>query len=146
MFDTDKFIFMNNFIELSKIIKCFAKTAVLKSVDLTIRQGEIFGLLGVNGAGKTTLIRSLLGLIKTNSGSVSFKGLPRTDKDVQEYFGFLPENFFPPKNLKALELLKILGWGYGLSSARVEGLLEDVGLKEHRNKYIGAFSRGMIQR
>jgi ABC-2 type transport system ATP-binding protein len=137
---------MDVLISLYNIKKRFGEVTVLKGIDLQIRKGEIFGLLGPNGAGKTTLIRSLLSLIKTDEGLVEFKGSPRTDQDIQECFGFLPENFFPPRNLKARELLEILGWGFGLTSGRVDSLLELVGLRDQGSKYIRAYSRGMIQR
>ncbi len=105
-----------------------------------------FSGLGVNGAGNTTLIRSLLGLIKLTSGSIKFKGSPLTADEIQKNFGFLPENFLPPKNLKAFEFLKILGRGFGCQPQEAVSLLEMAGLKPHRKKYIREFSRGMIQR
>ncbi|MDD3296535.1 MAG: ABC transporter ATP-binding protein [Candidatus Omnitrophica bacterium] len=137
---------MTKIITLQGIEKSFGKTKVLRGIDLDIYSGEIFGLLGVNGAGKTTLIRALLGLINIDSGKVKFQGRKRSFSDIHSQFGFLPENFLPPKNLKAIEFLSILGWGLGLKSKAVYGLLEQVGLSEHRNKYIKAYSRGMIQR
>lgn len=137
---------MGELIALHNIKKRFGKTTVLKGIDLTINQGEIFGLLGANGAGKTTLIRSLLGLININEGSVEFEGKPRTSRDIQEHFGFLPENFLPPKNLQAGELLSMLGWGFGLKAKDVDSLLELVGLAAQKHQYIRTFSRGMIQR
>ncbi len=137
---------MASLICLQNIHRRFGKTTVLKGIDLEIKKGEVFGLLGVNGAGKTTLIRCLLGLIRVNVGNITFKGRPCESKDIQENFGFLPENFFPPRNLKARDFLKTLRWGLNTNSQDVDYLLEHVGLKEHKHKYIRAFSRGMIQR
>ena len=133
-------------ISLENIKKQFGQSLVLEDISLRINQGEIFGLLGLNGAGKTTLIRCLLGLLKVNNGSISFKGRSLRPQDVRENFGFLPENFSPPQNLKAGEFLRILGRGLGAKTNQVDRLLELVGLKEHSRKYIKAFSRGMIQR
>jgi len=126
--------------------KHFGKISVLNSVSLEIKQGEIFGLLGPNGAGKTTFIRCLLGLLKVNAGEFDFKGRRLDTKDILKDFGFLPENFLPPRNLKAVEFIKILNWGLNLKPKNAEYLLELVGLKEYQNKYIKTYSRGMVQR
>ncbi|MBI4846614.1 MAG: ABC transporter ATP-binding protein [Candidatus Omnitrophica bacterium] len=126
--------------------KNFGSTEVLKGINLDLEQGEIFGLLGPNGAGKTTLLRCLLGLLKIQQGNIYYKDRQLTNKDIRFKFGFLPENFSPPKNLKAVELLNILSWGIVSQYNNTDSLLGLVGLLENKNKYIGAYSRGMIQR
>ncbi|MFA7677078.1 MAG: ABC transporter ATP-binding protein [Candidatus Omnitrophota bacterium] len=137
---------MTKIVTLTGINKSFARTKVLKGINLDIFSGEIFGLLGVNGAGKTTLIKALLGLINIDSGRVEFQGRSRSYSDINSQFGFLPENFSPPKKLKAIEFLSILGRGLGVKPLEAHNLLELMGLKEEKNKYIKTFSRGMIQR
>ena len=137
---------MSSIISLSNVNKRFGKNLVLNGIDLEVKSGEIFGLLGVNGAGKTTLMRSLLGLLKINDGSSKFKGQPITPRDIKNHFGFLPESFLPPRNLKAFEFLNILGKGLNRNRKDVESLLDRVGLSQHKKKPIRAFSRGMIQR
>jgi ABC-type multidrug transport system ATPase subunit len=102
--------------------------------------------LGPNGAGKTTLLRCILKLIKPSRGTISFKGRVLSSRDILENFGFLPENFQPPATLTAGELLKILSWGLNLKASQIDACLEQVGLKEQKNKFIGAYSRGMVQR
>lgn len=137
---------ISSLISFQNIKKQFGKTPVLKDINLEVNKGEIFGLLGINGAGKTTLIRALLGLIKINGGIIQYKDRPRESRDVHENFGFLPENFLPPQNLKAMEFLKILKSGINNKSQDINALIELVGLQEHRNKYVKAYSRGMVQR
>ncbi|MBU2251648.1 MAG: ABC transporter ATP-binding protein, partial [Candidatus Omnitrophica bacterium] len=137
---------MEHLLTLEGIYKKFKRTEVLKGVNLKVRKGEIYGLLGINGAGKTTLIRSILGLLRIDQGRILFKGNICQPKDIQKNFGFLPENFLPPKNLKGIEFLRILGSGFNLKLADIKSLLELVGLTKHSRKYIGAYSRGMIQR
>ena len=137
---------MDTFISFHNVTKKFGKARVLNNINFDIQKGEIFGLLGVNGVGKTTLIRCLLGLLRTTSGEHFFKGSPLTAQAIQAHFGFLPENFFPPGNLRGREFLQILGWGLNVTSQKVEDLLRLVGLQEQGNKMIKAYSRGMIQR
>lgn len=137
---------MRPLISFENIDKRFGRSLVLEDISLRINQGEIFGLLGLNGAGKTTLIRCLLGLLRLDGGSIAFKGEGLTPRDVREKFAFLPENFSPPRELKAGEFLRILGRGLGAKADEADRLLESVGLKEHSRKYIKSFSRGMIQR
>lgn len=126
--------------------KSFAMTKALENINLEIKEGEVFGLLGPNGAGKTTLIRCLIKLIHPTHGEISFKERLLQDKDVHEYFGFLPENFQPPANLSAREFLEILCWGLNLKTGYIDSCLKDVGLINQKNKLIKAYSRGMIQR
>jgi len=137
---------MEPLISFQNVFKKFGKASVLNNISFDIKKGEIFGLLGVNGAGKTTLIRCLLGLLRTTSGETFFKGAPLTAQVIQEHFGFLPENFFPPRHLKGREFLQVLGWGLNVSPEKVEDLLGLVGLQEHGEKLIKTYSRGMIQR
>jgi len=133
-------------ISFHNITKQFPEVTALQGLNLQIRQGEIFGLLGLNGAGKTTLLRCLLGLIKPNCGEIFFKGDALRSDDIQKNFGFLPENFQPYGNLTGKEFLRILAWGLGQNSAKVDSLFEQAGLSEQKDKYIKAYSRGMIQR
>lgn len=126
--------------------KHFGKVIALEDINLEIKQGEIFGLLGPNGAGKTTLLRCILKLINSSRGAIFFKDRFLLNRDIQENFGFLPENFQPPANLTGREFLKILGWALNLKTLQVDSCLEQVGLTEQKDKPIKAYSRGMIQR
>ena len=78
---------------LSKIYRDFwgsNKKSALKPLDLEIRRGEIFGLLGPNGSGKTTTMKLLLGLIFPTSGDAFVFGKPATDVSKNERIGYLP--------------------------------------------------------
>lgn len=137
---------MQPLISFENIKKRFARTIVLEDINLQINKGEIFGLLGLNGAGKTTLIRCLLGLLRPSAGAIFFNSSALSANNIRKGFGFLPENFSPPLNLKAEEFLRILGYGLGARTKDVKRLLELVDLKEHSRKYLKTYSRGMIQR
>ena len=63
-------------LELDSIVKTFGGTPVLSGVSLTMKPGEILGLVGENGAGKSTLVKCLLGIHRPDSGSIRFLGRP----------------------------------------------------------------------
>ncbi len=137
---------MAELIKIGNITKKFGALPVLQGIDLSIGKGEIVGLLGVNGAGKTTLIRCLLQLSSADQGSFNFRGAVLKVSDVHRDFGFLPENFSPPGNLKGRELLSALSRGMGKAVRDVDALLDRVGLEKARHAFIRTYSRGMVQR
>lgn len=137
-------------LNVSKIYKRnIKKFHALKNLSLKISKGEIFGMLGPNGAGKTTTLKIIAGIINPSSGKVLIKGEPVGEKS-KLCIGFLPENpsFF--KNLKAVELLNLVGDLFGFSpekkKERVDEFLKLVNLERFRDERISTFSRGMIQR
>ncbi len=136
---------MKELIAINGLCKEFGPSTILKDVSLSIDEGEMFLLLGLNGAGKTTLLRCLLKLIKFSRGDVSFRSNTLTQEDIYRYFGYLPEDFQPPRNLCAIELLDLLSKTL-YQSVRPEECLKQVGLWKERNKKIRSYSRGMVQR
>ena len=62
---------MTNILKIENLTKSYDKNIVLKNVNLEIQEGSIFGLIGPNGAGKSTLMKSILGLVKKDSGKIS---------------------------------------------------------------------------
>jgi len=132
-------------IAIKGITKKYGRVEALRGVTLSAKEGEVFGLLGINGAGKTTLMRIILGLLKADSGEVDFLGKPLSAGAIRDNFGFLPESFLPPPNLKAKEFLSIIAMQAKLPADTAK-TIELVGLKDHAHKYIKNFSRGMIQR
>jgi len=137
-------------LNISKIYKRnIKKFYALKNLSLTINKGEIFGMLGPNGAGKTTTLKIIAGIINPSSGKVLIKGEPVGDR-TKWLIGFLPENpsFF--KNLKARELLNLVGELFGFpekkKEERIDELLKLVNLERFGDEKISTFSRGMVQR
>jgi ABC-2 type transport system ATP-binding protein len=108
-------------IRVDRVSKRFEKTAALDEVSLEIHQGEIFGLLGPNGAGKTTLIRTVLDIIKPDSGRIEIFGRPFRAED-RDRLGYLPEErgLYPREEVGAV--LEYLGCLKGLAApaARAE--------------------------
>jgi ABC-2 type transport system ATP-binding protein len=137
-------------VETNELRKVFGDNAAVKSLTLQIQQGEVFGFLGPNGAGKTTSIKMLVGLITPTSGKAALLGNPLGDRSTRARIGFLPEHFRFQDWLTAREFLTLHGQLFGMErqslQARVDELLERVGLSGFRDKAIVTFSKGMLQR
>jgi len=138
---------------LSKVYRDFwgrDKKAALKPLNLAIRQGEIFGLLGPNGSGKTTTLKLLLGLIFPTSGEAFVFGRPATDVAKNERIGYLPEESYLYKFLDAEETLDFYGRLFGMPpeerARRAAALIEMVGLGRDRKRQLREYSKGMTRR
>ena len=97
---------------LSKVYRDFwgrQKVRALKSLDIDVRQGEVFGLLGPNGSGKTTTIKLLLGLVFPSGGEALVFGKDASDVSKNERIGFLPEESYLYRFLNAEETLDFYG-------------------------------------
>jgi ABC-2 type transport system ATP-binding protein len=138
---------------LSKVYRDFwgrSKKAALKPLDLEIRRGEIFGLLGPNGSGKTTTLKLLLGLIFPTSGDAFVFGKPAADVEKNARIGYLPEESYLYKFLDAEETLDFYGRLFGMPpeerARRAKALIEMVGLAHDRKRQLREYSKGMTRR
>ncbi|MGV3484718.1 MAG: ABC transporter ATP-binding protein [Planctomycetaceae bacterium] len=138
---------------LSKIYRDFwgrKKVAALKSLDIEVRQGEIFGLLGPNGSGKSTTIKLILGLLFPTSGRVLVFDKDATETSKNERIGYLPEESYLYKFLTADETLDFYGRLFDLSGAerkrRVDHLVNLVGIQHARHRQLREYSKGMTRR
>jgi len=122
----------------------------VRGIDFEVRKGEIFGRLGPNGAGKTTTIKMVLRLIFPTEGQIRIFGQPNSDPDCMRRIGYMPENPYVYQYLKPLEFLDLCGRLMGLSGKdrrkRAHELIERVGLTHAKDRPIGRFSKGMMQR
>jgi len=138
---------------LSKVYRDFwgrQKVRALKSLDLEIKRGEIFGLLGPNGSGKSTTIKLLLGLLFPTGGQALVFGKDATDVGKNERIGYLPEESYLYKFLNAEETLDFYGRLFDMSAAtrreRTNELIEMVGLNWARRRQLREYSKGMTRR
>lgn len=94
-------------IEVKGLSKSYGQTKAVDDVDLSIRKGELFGLLGPNGSGKTTMIKMLTGQIKPSSGELKVHGVNVLEGSLQvrKLAGVIPEQETPPSFLTAEEYL-----------------------------------------
>src|SRR5215469_15923396 len=132
-----------------QLSKSYGSRQAVKSIDLEVRRGEVFGFLGPNGAGKTTTIRMALGLIRPTAGRVEILGrdvhsnraqvLPRVGALVEApaLYGFLSGR----NNIKAFA--HMLG---GLPDSRYDAVLDLVGLTDRQKDRVKSYSTGMKQR
>lgn len=138
---------------LSKVYRDFwgrQKVRALKALDLEIRQGEIFGLLGPNGSGKTTTIKLLLGLLFPSSGEARVMGKQASDVTKNERIGYLPEESYLYRFLNAEETLDFYGRLFDMSAAerrkRTTELIDMVGLGWAKRRQLREYSKGMTRR
>src|SRR5579884_4015089 len=139
--------------KLTKIYRDFwgrQKKTALRALNIEIRQGEVFGLLGPNGSGKTTTVKLLLGLLYPTDGEAFVFGKPAADVGKNERIGYLPEESYLYRFLDAEETLDFYGRLFNLPPAqrrtKAQELIEKVGLKADRKRPLREYSKGMRQR
>src|SRR5690242_6123460 len=138
---------------LTKVYRDFwgrKKKVALNALDLQIRKGEIFGLLGPNGSGKTTTIKLLLGLLFPTNGEATVFGMPAADVRKNERIGYLPEESYLYRFLNAEETLDFYGRLFDMPAEvrrkRAADLIRLVGLEPDRRRTLREYSKGMRQR
>jgi len=139
-------------VETKNLTKKYGSFVAVDSLNLSVKQGEVFGLLGPNGAGKTTTILMLLGLTEPTSGQVKVLGFDpaRQPLSVKSRAGYIPDQVGFYDELTARENLVYIARLNGLSrqesKKRIDKALEKVGLADVAEHNVKTFSRGMRQR
>ncbi|MCS7172977.1 MAG: ABC transporter ATP-binding protein [Armatimonadetes bacterium] len=139
-------------IETQGLTKHYGRTVAVQDLNLVVREGEIFGLLGPNGSGKTTTILMLLGLTDPTAGTARVLGFDPTRQplEVKRRVGYLPDSVGFYDELTAWENLRYIANLNGFSpreaKTRIGEVLERMGLAEVADHKVGTFSRGMRQR
>ena len=135
-----------------KLRKVFGQLVAVDGLDLVIRRGEVFGLLGPNGSGKTTTIRMLCGLLEPTSGEATVVGLDvRREADrVRQNIGYMSQRYGLYDDMTMLENLRFFSGVYGLRGEaqrqRIAALLRDLRLEPRRDQLAGTLSGGWKQR
>ena len=126
------------------------KKTALRALNLQIKRGEIFGLLGPNGSGKTTTIKLLLGLLFPTEGDALVLGEPAINVKKNERIGYLPEESYLYRFLNAEETLDFYGRLFDMTATqrreRSAKLIDMVGLTRDKKRALKEYSKGMRQR
>ena len=124
--------------------------AAVDGLDLTVRRGEVFGLLGPNGSGKSTTIKMILGLLAPTSGKVRLFGLSPRTVAARARLGYLPELSYLHPFLTARETIMyyagLCNLDRACAASRTRELLAMVKLEDVASRPVGGFSKGMARR
>lgn len=133
-------------IEIRNLYKKFGKVEVLKGLDLSIKSGGIFAVLGPNGSGKTTLIKSVLGMVIPNKGDIVIDGNSVLKKhEYRNNINYLPQIANFPSNLSVNELIKMVK-NLRSKPAVDQDLIELFRLQPFLDKKLGNLSGGTKQK
>ena len=126
------------------------RIVAVRNLDLRVEAGEVYGLLGPNGSGKSTTLKIILGLVSPTRGRTEIFGCDSRLVESRKAVGFLPENPYFYKYLTGEETLRFFGKLCGLRGSRlkerIDQLLALVGLTNARDRRLGTYSKGMLQR
>lgn len=146
---------MTAIIEFKQVTKRFESATVLKDLNITIEQGEIFVIVGPSGSGKTTSLKMINGLIEPTDGNIYFKNKRIKDYNLQKLrwqMGYVLQQIalFPTMSVKEnIEVIpEMLGWKKERREKRVDELLREVDLEpeQYRDRMPGELSGGQQQR
>ncbi len=135
-------------IEVRGVHKTFSNGVhALQGLNLTVQRGEIYGLLGPNGAGKSTLIRTIVGLLKPDAGSVMVLGTPIPNKNVLARVGYMTQASALYDELTIAQNVAFFAGLMGCTDrAAIDAAIAFVNLSDRRDSRISTLSGGMRQR
>ncbi len=141
---------MNTILKVDNLVKTYGKLQVLNNLSFEVQNGDIYGFLGPNGAGKSTTLRIILGLLKSDKGSIDFlnQKINFNSKNYLSNIGALIEQPDFYGNLSAYDNLWLIAEMSDLSnpSNRINEVLELVNLFNRAKSNVKTFSQGMKQR
>ena len=137
-----------NVIQTDNLTKKFGDFIAVDNVSINVREGEIYGFLGLNGAGKTTTIRLLLGMIKSDSGAITLFGQKATQaSNIWNDVGYLVETPYSYPNLTVRENLEVFYKLRGLKDKKqIDRIISVLQLDQYKNKKAKYLSLGNCQR
>ena len=143
---------MQNAIEICNVCHSFKETEVLKQINLSVKKGEIFGLLGPSGAGKTTLINIITGQLHPSEGKSIIQGVDSALLSGDEYkkIGIMMDHFGLYERMSCYDNLKFYAKLDGNSNdemkERINRILKEIALFEVKNRPVAKLSKGMKNR
>lgn len=137
-----------NIISIKNLIKRIDNKIVIDNINLTIKEGDLFGLVGPNGAGKSTTLKLLSGSLKKDNGTIMIdnKDIKHT-KEIRKILGIVPEEIAIYDNITVYDNIKFFASLYGVKARthkhRIDEILDFLELKEYKNQKPKKFSNGM---
>lgn len=139
-------------IRVEGLAKRFGSTVALRDVSFRVARGEVVGFVGPNGAGKTTTLRIITGFIDPDAGRAIVDGIDvaREGARARQRIGYLPESAPLYRDMRVAEYLlfraRLKGQSRREAATRVDAVVEQVGIADHRRRLIGRLSKGYRQR
>ena len=135
-------------LELSHISKRYRTELALKDITMALHEGEILGFLGPSGAGKTTTIKIITGQLKPTGGEAKLLGTDAENMDasIYEKIGVVSDNSGVYEKMTVWQNLSVFAQIWNVKKERIEEVLKQVELWEHRKKLAGKLSKGQAQR
>lgn len=139
-------------IEIKDLVKKYEDNIAVDNINLSIEEGEVYGILGPNGAGKSTTISLICSLLFPTSGEIKILGedIRKNSKSVKRKLGLVPQNIALYRDFTAYENIKFFGELYGLKGKElneaIDKALEFTGLLDVKKKKAEEFSGGMLRR
>lgn len=141
-----------NAIQTKELTKRYGEKTAVDALDLTVKQGELFALLGVNGAGKTTTVKMLSGLLAPTSGDAEILGysLVSQTQEVKSRINLSPQETAVAPKLTARENLELIAGIYGSTrkeaKEKAAAMLEEFHMQEVAGQWAGTLSGGWQRR
>jgi len=137
-------------LKIENLTKKFGNFTAVDSVNLDIKEGEVFGFLGPNGAGKTTTVKIISGILKPTSGSVSIDGIDVINNPIEskKLISYIPDEPFVYPYLTAREFLRFISEVYKIENYndKIDELLSFFGLLDYADLLLSSYSHGMKQK
>ena len=139
-------------VKIKELTKKFGEFTAVDNIDLSIKEGEIYGLLGPNGAGKSTTINMICGLITTTKGTIEILGKnnKKNSNFTKRNIGVVPQDIAVYEDLTCMENVKFFASLYGIRGEELKKkayeALDFVGLSDKAKSFPGSFSGGMKRR
>ena len=120
-------------IECKNLIKSYASKKVLDGINLSVNQGEFFGLVGMNGSGKSTMIKAMLDLVAIDGGEIELFGESHRQVSSRKDIAYLPDRFSPPPHLKGGDFVCYMLelQGRGCDDAQINNMLDALELDKN---------------
>ncbi|MFD2445277.1 ABC transporter ATP-binding protein [Bacillus sp. CGMCC 1.16607] len=136
-----------NVIELENIYKSYGNVKAVDGISLKIKKGEVLGIIGANGAGKSTTLEIMMGLRKSDSGSVKILGMDiqEASNEIKQKIGIQLQQTALYDRIKVKEALELFS-SYYEKRRDLQEIIETLGLRHYLNKYVKNLSGGWQQR